>query len=348
MTETDISYNLIVSVFIVILTLMPMLGLRVEYVSSRKPYLGWACIAGIIAIAGQLPNSVLSLYPESQLIYLASSTLRFLASLAFLVSVLRINGDLSKQEKAVLTTLVAVWAFTSAYLAFVGMPQSVAVWYLVSTPTIVVTLLVFLQLLRLRVKSSASGIFLLVSSFALLVLRVGIPASSSMEMVYLLYFMELLLFPVLLTALHLSEVQAVHEKVKALLRRRTQSEANVQFILDNSVDIIVAVDSAGLLTTWNKRAEEKFGFSSDQAIGKVHIDDLFVGHYCHHDVEEYQEFDSWMENVDGETIAMSVRIKTISEANRKYTIYMLRDLSAINEIVKNHGEKKRELTGREK
>ncbi|PCI78635.1 MAG: hypothetical protein COB20_06425 [SAR86 cluster bacterium] len=346
MTEADFSYSLIAGIFIVILTLMPTAGLRVDYVSSRKPYLGWACLAGFIAIAREVPDGFLGLYPESNLIYLASSFLQFLASLIFLVSLLRINGVLGKQEKAVLAVPVAAWMLAAIYLVFVGMPQSVAVWYFVTTPVIAVTLLIFLQLLRVGGDFSTSQILLLVSSFALLSLRAGMPVSSSMEIVYLVYFLELMLFPVLLTALHLSEVQTAHEKVKVLLRRRIQSEANVQFILDYSMDIIVAVNSAGLLTTWNKGAEAKFGFTSEQAIGKVHIDDFFVGYYCHREVEEYREFDSWMENADGETIAMKVRIKTIKESNRSYTIYMLRDLSAINEVVKNHAENKRERTAR--
>ncbi|MFT4816793.1 MAG: PAS domain S-box-containing protein [Pseudohongiellaceae bacterium] len=348
MTETDISYNLIAGVFIVILTIMPTAGLRVDYMSSRKPYLGWACIAGLIAIARQVPDGFLGLYPESNLIYLGSSSLQFLASIAFLVALWRINSDLSKQEKVVLAVLVTAWIFAALYLVFVGMPQSVTLWYVLSTPTIVATLLIFLQLLRVGVESSTSRVLLLVSSFALLALRAGIPASNSIEMVYLLYFMELLLFPVLLTSLHLSEVQATHEKVKTLLSRRTQSEANVQFILDHSMDIIVAVNSAGLLTSWNKGAEAKFGFTSEQAIGKVHIDDFFYDQYYHRDVEEPREFDARMENVDGENIAVRVRIKTIHESDRSYTIYMLRDLSAIGEINKSRAENELERTVKEK
>lgn len=343
MTETDVSYSLIAGVFIVILTLMPVAGLRVDYVSSRKPYLGWACIAGLIAIVRQLPDGFLGLYPDSKLIYLASFSLQFLASMAFLVSVLRINGELSKQEKAVLAFLVAAWAIAAIYLLVAGMPQSVTVWYFISTPTIVVTLLIFLQLFRVGEKFSSSRILLLFSSFALLILRAWLPVASSLELVYLLYFMELLLFPVLLTGLHLYEVQRTHEKVEALLRRRTQSEANVQFILDYSMDIIVAVNSAGQLTTWNKGAEAKFGFTAEQAVGKLHIDDFFIDNYYHRDVEESREFDAQMENVDGKTFAVRVRVKTIYESDRNYTIYMLRDLS---EVVENTAYYQRERTVR--
>lgn len=348
MIETDISYNIIAGLFIIILTLMPTAGLRVDYVSSRKPYLGWAILAGLVTMARQLPDSLLAAYPDSNLIYLASSFLQFLASLIFLVAIVRIDGELQKPARAVLAVLTVAWISVALYLVVVGLPQSIPMWYLVSSPTLVVTLLIFLQLFRIGVKSSTSRILLLVSGFVLLCLRVGMPSSSSMEMVYLIYFFELLLFPVLLTALHLSEVQATGAKVKALLRRRTQSEANVQFILDHSMDIIVAVNSAGLLTTWNKGAEAKFGYTAEQAIGKVHIDAFFVDRYCHSDVEEYREFDAWMENVDGETIAVRVRIKTITEGDKNYTIYMFRDMSAIGEAGKNQieFEKERDLKKR--
>ncbi len=338
MIETDASYSLIAGFFIVFLTLMPTLGLRVDYLSSHKPYLAWACAAGLIAVARQIPDVLLAFSPQSNLNYLASSCLQFLASWVFLGSLMRMKGELVRQEKAVLAVLVAAWICAAAYLAFIGLPQTVTVWYFISIPTILVSLLIFLQLFRVSLKSSTSRVLLLISSVVLLILRLGIPISSSMEIVYLLYFLELMLFPALLSALHLFEVQSTHEKVKALLRRRIQSEANVQFILDYSMDIIVAVNSAGLLTTWNKGAEAKFGYTPEQAIGKVHIDDFFVDNYFHKDVEEYKEFDSWMEDAEGETIGVRVRIKTINEGEKTYTIYMLRDLSAIGEAAEYFAE----------
>lgn len=344
MTEIDISYSLIASLFVIMVTLLPTVGLRIDYVSTRKPYLFFAFIAGILAIARQVPDALLGQYPDSSLFFLASSCFQFLASLFLLVALLKIDGELGRKEKVLLTILVLAWASVAVYLLLFGLPQSMTVWYLVSVPVIAVSLLIFVQLFRVSLKSSSSRILLLISSFVLLGLRVAIPGTSSIEMVYLIYFLEVVLFPVLLTALHLSEVQSTHEKVKALLRRRIQSEANVQFILDHSMDIIVAVNSAGLLTTWNKVAEAKFGYTADQAIGKVHIDDFFVDHYFHSDVEEYKEFDAWMENVDGETISVRARIKTITEGNRSYTIYMLRDLSAIGEMGKNQVELEREAS----
>jgi PAS domain S-box-containing protein len=342
MSETDISYTLLAGFSIVLLTLLPTLALRVDFKSSGKPYLGWAFLAGLIAMAGQVPDGLLGINPDSGGYYLASSFFQFLASLVFFVALLRLEGELRKQEKTVLAVLAISWVCAAAYLLMVGQPQTIVLWYFVSAPIILVTLLIFLQLFRVSLKSSTSQILLLISSFALLSLRAIIPVASSIELVYLIYFLQLMLFPVLLTALHLSEVQTTHEKIKSLLRRRIQSEANVQFILDNSMDVIVAVNSAGLLTTWNKVAEVKFGYTAEQAIGKVHIDDFFIDHYCHSDSLDYREFDAWMENASGETIAVRVRLKTIHESGRNYTIYMLRDFSAIGEMGKSQIEFEKE------
>jgi len=49
--------------------------------------------------------------------------------------------------------------------------------------------------------------------------------------------------------------------------RRRSSAAHVRSILDNTLDAVIALDGAGLVTFWNPRAEETFGIARAKAIG---------------------------------------------------------------------------------
>ena len=49
--------------------------------------------------------------------------------------------------------------------------------------------------------------------------------------------------------------------------RRRSSAAHVRAILDNTLDAVIALDGAGLVTFWNPRAEETFGIAREKAIG---------------------------------------------------------------------------------
>ena len=49
--------------------------------------------------------------------------------------------------------------------------------------------------------------------------------------------------------------------------RRRSSAAHVRSILDHTLDAVIALDGAGLVTFWNPRAEETFGIAREKAIG---------------------------------------------------------------------------------
>lgn len=144
-------------------------------------------------------------------------------------------------------------------------------------------------------------------------------------MVYLLYYLDVLIFPILVSVLVLAEIESTHSKLSQLLSEKTRSEADLAFILDNSVDIILTVNSAGLLLTWNKRAENVFGYTSEQTIRKVSIDDLFSSNYWHQNVDQEKALDATMERIDGNTFPVSVRIKTVTDDTETHTIYVIKD-----------------------
>jgi PAS domain S-box-containing protein len=54
-------------------------------------------------------------------------------------------------------------------------------------------------------------------------------------------------------------------EVEAALR---ENESRTRLIIDTALDAVITVDSAGLITEWNAQAEQMFGWSSHEAIGR--------------------------------------------------------------------------------
>jgi PAS domain S-box-containing protein len=50
--------------------------------------------------------------------------------------------------------------------------------------------------------------------------------------------------------------------------RRRSSAAHVRSILDNTLDAVIALDGGGLVTFWNPQAEQTFGITREQAVGR--------------------------------------------------------------------------------
>ena len=59
---------------------------------------------------------------------------------------------------------------------------------------------------------------------------------------------------------------------EALVR---ESEARTQLIIDTALDAVITTDAPGLITRWNPRAEQIFGWAAEQAIGR-RLDDLVI------------------------------------------------------------------------
>ena len=60
----------------------------------------------------------------------------------------------------------------------------------------------------------------------------------------------------------------IHDKELELARERTRNEAHLRAILDNAADCVISVNPKGLVNTFNKAAEQAFGYGSDEVIGR--------------------------------------------------------------------------------
>ncbi len=60
-----------------------------------------------------------------------------------------------------------------------------------------------------------------------------------------------------------------------------ESEKRIRLIIESSINAIVIMDSYGMVTDWNRRAEKMFGWSRTEAIGQ-RLDELIIPHRFRH------------------------------------------------------------------
>ena len=63
--------------------------------------------------------------------------------------------------------------------------------------------------------------------------------------------------------------------VKAQRDRRRETASHVRAVLDTALDAVISMDATGRVTFWNPRAEQIFGWSRDEAVGRP-VADLII------------------------------------------------------------------------
>ena len=222
-------------------------------------------------------------------------------------------------------------------------PENTQNQYFYSLPIIFLTALIVWRSWLSSENLSPSRFFLSMTSALLLIVRVASPAIDDGDTYLLVYYIELLLFPVMMAALVLAEVEFAYDRVEKLLAGELQREKDLQFILDHSLDVILTTDEVGLLRSWNMRAEQQFGCSEQQTVGKIHIDELFVDNSRHKNVSDPTEIQSQMEHTNGNSFWVKVRMQTIVQDDQAYSIYVLRDTSELDRLAESQVELDREL-----
>lgn len=326
MPETSLSYNLIAAAFVCVVNLIAFMGLWLNFSASKKPYLAIVCGALVVETLRQIPDSMILSEQAPNSLFVLSMLPQFLASFMFLYALFRIRGAIERQVKVLLGALALVYVCTAVFHITSGLPQSTLAWYVVYSPIILASLAISWLVFGISSALSAGKVLLVLSSLSLLIIRISQPSiDTSFELIGLIYYMEVLLFPIMATALNFFEIENTHMQVQSLLDEKTQSEKDLQFILDNSLDIILITNHIGLILSWNKRAEGVFGYNDVQSIDKIHIDELFYGNQLKKNEEEFEEFEATMENIDGKTFPVVARMKTVSKRDNSYCIYVIRE-----------------------
>lgn len=343
MANNALPYFLLAQGFIVLLILMVIAGLWLNYRNSRKLYLAIACVAGLLEVSRQVPDVMRNVFPESAPWNFLAILLQFFASVVFIYALIRIRGEAGRNTVLLISAIVLGFTVSIIVQFFANFPSSIQSQYLYSLPMLLLTAFIVLRAWLTSQELSPSRFFLLMTSALLLLVRVMSPAITDIDTFLLVYYMELLLFPMMMAALVLTEVELAHEHVEKLLANEVQREKDLQFILDHSLDIILTTDEVGLLRTWNMRATQQFGYTDAQTIYKMHIDALFLDNYRHENVSKPIEFQSQMKHADGKSLWIKVRMQTIVHDERAYSIYVLRDTSEQERLAESQVELDREL-----
>ncbi|NKB32482.1 MAG: PAS domain S-box protein [Pseudomonadales bacterium] len=312
--------------FACILVLALATGFWVSYLNSRKRYLSIIALAAIVEASRLLPDSILVYYPDNVIALFGNLLLQFLGT-AFLVYALFVANHRSRQyQRNVLTSLGKIFIVSVGYLfTQVEYSQPSLDAFISVLAVLSATAILIWEGWRFNTNISASRILFSLSAMSLFVLRAVQPSMPIDELFLAIYYMELIAYPIIIVSLMLAEVENTNRRINDLLAEKAQSEADLKFIVNNTLDIILVSDEVGLLQSWSQKAQEKFGYTEDQAIGKIHMDELFIGDPIAVTENSDLNYKAKIESMDGSQFEVDVRMQTVAQKGEIYSIYVLRE-----------------------
>ena len=324
MQDFEFAVYLIALGFVSLLNLLVMTALWLAFRTSKHRYLKIAIIAAAIESARVVIDLILSVNTESFFWYGTSQTFQFASTLMLGLTVLHIF-DINRGVYKVALTFFGLGFFPALYAEIVFSPVAgTALVYLVNLPLLGVTATLSLRALLMSNRFVASKMFLVAASSAYLIIRGLSPALGVTDISLVLYYIEFILFTIMLATFLLYELEFSNERVQKLLDDISQSESDLQFIVDNSLDVILVADPIGLLRSWSAKAQEIFGYTHEQAIKKIHMDELFVSNFWGRDFEDVDQFQARMESIEGRHFLVDVRRREVNHNNSRYLIFVLR------------------------
>ncbi|MCI5107110.1 MAG: PAS domain S-box protein [Pseudomonadales bacterium] len=324
MDSTTLSYQYIAQLFVVVLNGVMLLPLVLNWLGKHKPYLMVFVAAGVLEICRQIPNAYLAIYVDDLALVMVSLLLQYTATAVFLVGLYCIGGPLRKRQYIGVLLPSAGFLLVMASIGIQGLPDNRALWLIYSIPMSLLSLLLMWQAWQLRQGLSAGKILLVATALALLGLRLAVPFMEVSDLFYLLYYLENMLFPLLLAAVTVLELEDANRRISDMHARRKQSEQELQFIVDNALDVILVTDQVGLLQSWNKPAEAIFGYTAEQIVGKMHIDELFCDANLNSKLDDYAEFSSRIEHLEGGVHEVDVRMRTVVGSRESHMVFVIR------------------------
>ncbi len=324
MLTEDTTFFLLAIIFIAILNAMIISGIWLSYLTSRKPYLALACFAGGLEILLHFCDFATGIGQNTVLFYSLANILQFGSTLTLAVAMLAAFGSISHRVRSAIWLLSLALAVSVLYQAFIQLPSSPLETYLGSIPLLGASGFLVWRTIFTGQVVTPSKLFFLTASSTLLLIRLALPAMPIDNFYLLFYFIDYMCFSMMLIAIILYEIEYSNRKVKSLLDAKVQSEQDLQFIVDNSFDIILVADNQGLLRSWSKKAQQVFGYSHEQAVGKIHLAGMFVDNFLNRELGAVDEFHARMVSIDGKSFMVDVRLKEVSYDGTFYSIFVLR------------------------
>ena len=315
--------------FVSILLVALAAGYWVSYLSSHKPYQKVIVVALAFEAIRIVPDYFLTEDLNNIAALIASVFLQFVGTIILLYALLVANDRTRKRRQLTLASTTAIFVTSNIYVFLtsseISLPSTDA--YISSVGIILATTLVISEGWKVATSISASRILFSLAALSLLMIRSVLPSMEYDDIYFIVYYTELLAYPIIVIALMLAEVENTNKRIKELLADKARSEADLKFIVNNTLDIILVSNEVGLLQSWSQKAQEKFGYSEQQAVGKIHMDELFVGNHIGQSGQDTAEFQNRMETMDGSEFMAEIRMQTVVHMQNIYSIYVLRDIS---------------------
>lgn len=143
---------------------------------------------------------------------------------------------------------------------------------------------------------------------------------------------------------------------QALIKR----EAELSAVIENANDAYVCMDQAGLVSDWNRQAQDTFGWTAEQAVGR-RLDELIIPTHLREahraGMKRYLSFgESKMLNQrleltamrrDGSTLQVEVRVRALDLDGKKVFSAFLHDITErkLHEETREHEARHDALTG---
>ncbi len=139
-----------------------------------------------------------------------------------------------------------------------------------------------------------------------------------------------------LTALNLELERRVEARTAELHAR----EAEIRSVVENAYDAYIGLDEEGLVTAWNRQAEDTFGWPRDEALGRS-LDELIIPEECRerhrHGMQRFlatrlaSAVDQRLElpalRRDGSALTVEVRIRALESNGRTMFSAFLHDIT---------------------
>lgn len=328
MVEQSQQYYAFVFGFVVLFNMIAVSAVLLSYLKSRREYLRVACFAGLCEIIRQGVEFSFVVNSETITLFLLATVLQFGSTLLLVASLLLIFERVTALYYWLFALLGTGLLVSLVAISMRSEEPGTAVAYLYYLPTILLTLVLLWRAIITGPGIAASKFLLVAGSLTILVIRLSLPVVESDDLFGALYYIEYFCFIIILTAIILFEVEFANRQIETLLDERTRSEQDLQFIVDNSLDVILVTDNVGLLQSWSSKAESIFGYMPEQAVGKIHMDDLFAANYWGRDIGHEACFTSEMEDVEGRRFPVEVRMREVNDSGSSYNVFVVNVLEA--------------------
>lgn len=326
--EASLYYDFLSQIFVSVLIAALAIAFWISFANSEKQYLKLIAIAAIFEALRFAPDFYVTVEFDNLVALGLSVTFQFAGTLLLLYALLVANKASKRRTRFTLGALILIF-ISGTLVAFTQSDyiEPSIYTYAQASGVILATAFLVWEGWKFASSVSPSRILFSLASMSLLLLRSVIPSIPFDESYLILYYMELIAFAVILMGLLLAGVENTNKRINDLLTDKAQSEEDLNFIVNNTLDVVLVSNEVGLIQSWTQKAAERFGYTAEQAVGKIHMDELFIGNEYASGAMDAAEFQAKMETIDGSEFVVDVRMQTVAHKGKIYSIYILSDTS---------------------